>query len=286
MEVDGGKVFKVSSGAAQSVPRHSRKHKAFYQFTQQSLPACKPILTPPWVITTFLLMGVIFIPLGLITLHASENIVEIVDRYDNDCVPEAFKSNKVAYIKDNSIPKNCSRYLKVYKHMKAPINIYYQLDNYYQNHRRYVKSKNDEQLLHGLGYNDTSSCKPEESNNGLPVVPCEWYLDGWWKARPKNPSKRSRRSYCMDADSCTPQFPLVRRKEQLPWVCLHFCWFKFHIHLYCLFAAPHEKSQESIIAPNGLPSQLCPAAGCQIDSFVTTGIHLICTSWNSKNMSC
>ncbi|KAL6197428.1 hypothetical protein ACLB2K_033037 [Fragaria x ananassa] len=336
MEVDGGKVLKVSSGAAQSVPRHSRKHKAFYQFTQQSLPACKPILTPPWVITTFLLMGVIFIPLGLITLHASENIVEIVDRYDNDCVPEAFRSNKVAYIKNNSIPKNCSRYLKVYKHMKAPINIYYQLDNYYQNHRRYVKSKNDEQLLHGLGYNDTSSCKPEDSNNDLPVVPCgliAWSLfnDTYTLIRGRSELKVNRKNVAWKSDrdhkfgknvypfnfqngtlmgggKLDPRIPLsdqedlivwmrtaalpsfrkllVRRKEQLPWVCLHFCWFKFHIHLYCVFAAPHEKSQESIIVPNGLPSQLCPAAGCQIDSFVTTGIHLMCTSWNSKNMSC
>ncbi|XP_010244716.1 PREDICTED: putative ALA-interacting subunit 2 [Nelumbo nucifera] len=56
--------------------------------------------------------------------------------------------------------------------MEAPIYIYYQLDNYYQNHRRYVKSRDDRQLLYGLKYNDTSSCKPEQSNNGLPIVPC------------------------------------------------------------------------------------------------------------------
>lgn len=36
-----------------------------------------------------------------------------MDQYDTECVPEAFRSNKVAYIKDNSIPKNCSRLLKV-----------------------------------------------------------------------------------------------------------------------------------------------------------------------------
>ncbi|CAB4276489.1 unnamed protein product [Prunus armeniaca] len=170
MEVDGS-ASTVSRGA-QSIPLQSRRQRAFYQFTQQSLPACKPVLTPAWVITTFLLVGAIFIPVGLITLHASQNVVEIVDQYDTECVPEAFKSNKVAYIKDNLISKNCSRYLKVYKHMKAPIYIYYQLDNYYQNHRRYVKSRSDQQLLHGLGYNDTSSCKPEESKNGLPTVPC------------------------------------------------------------------------------------------------------------------
>jgi hypothetical protein len=36
-----------------------------------------------------------------------------VDRYDIECVPDAFKSDKLGYIKDSSIPKNCSRFLKV-----------------------------------------------------------------------------------------------------------------------------------------------------------------------------
>ncbi|KAM3700857.1 hypothetical protein ACB098_05G128900 [Castanea mollissima] len=148
------------------------RSQAINKFTQQNLPACKPVLTPTWVILTFLLIGTIFIPIGLVCLHASRSVVEIVDRYDIDCVPEQFKSNKLGYIKDSSYPKNCSRTLKVNRHMKAPIYIYYQLDNYYQNHRRYVKSRSNQQLLHGLGSNKTSLCKPEQSNNGLPIVPC------------------------------------------------------------------------------------------------------------------
>ena len=30
--------------------------------------------------------------------------------------------------------------------MKAPVYVYYELDNFYQNHRRYVKSRSDSQL--------------------------------------------------------------------------------------------------------------------------------------------
>ncbi|XP_059668791.1 putative ALA-interacting subunit 2 [Cornus florida] len=172
MDVDGGSTSTIVIEETRSIPILSGRPKTIYQFTQQSLPACKPVLTPSWVITTFFLMGAIFIPVGLVSLHASQSVVEIVDRYDIECIPESFKSNKLAYIKDNSIPKNCSRFLKVNKHMKAPIYIYYQLDNYYHNHRRYVKNRSDQQLLHGLKYNDTSSCRPEELNNGLPVVPC------------------------------------------------------------------------------------------------------------------
>lgn len=171
MDADGGSASAVGI-EGRPVSLHSGQPRALYQFTQQSLPACKPVLTPGWVIAMFLLIGAIFIPVGLVSLHASQNVVEIVERYDAECIPEKYQSNKVAYIRDSSIPKNCTRYLKVHKHMKAPIYVYYQLDNFYQNHRRYVKSRSDQQLLHGLKYNDTSSCKPEQLNNGLPIVPC------------------------------------------------------------------------------------------------------------------
>ncbi|KAA3479084.1 LEM3 (ligand-effect modulator 3) family protein/CDC50 family protein isoform 2 [Gossypium australe] len=145
---------------------------AFYMFTQQSLPACKPVLTPEWVIMTFLFIGFIFIPVGLVTLRASHSVVEIVERYDIGCVPEPFRIDKVSYIQDDSIPKNCSLSFKVPKYMKAPIYIYYQLDNYYQNHRRYVKSRSDKQLLHGQNQHGISSCQPVEVNNDRPIIPC------------------------------------------------------------------------------------------------------------------
>ncbi|XP_022146609.1 putative ALA-interacting subunit 2 isoform X2 [Momordica charantia] len=147
-------------------------YRSYYHFTQQSLPACKPVLTPALVISVFLLTGILFIPVGLVVLQASRSVVEIVYRYDTECVPVSFRNNMVAYIKDSSASKSCSFSLEINKTMKAPIFIYYQLDNYYQNHRRYVKSRSDKQLLHGLAYNDTSSCKPVQSHNGIPIVPC------------------------------------------------------------------------------------------------------------------
>ncbi|XVF87124.1 hypothetical protein PTKIN_Ptkin18bG0094300 [Pterospermum kingtungense] len=154
--------------------RESRRDRetAFYLFTQQRLPACKPVLTPAWVITIFLFTGLIFIPVGLVTLRASSGVVEIVERYDAKCVPEPFRIDKVSYIQDDSIPKNCSVSMKVHRYMKAPIYIYYQLDNYYQNHRRYVKSRSDQQLLQGRKYHSTSPCQPVEFNNNQSIVPC------------------------------------------------------------------------------------------------------------------
>ncbi|XP_021904737.1 putative ALA-interacting subunit 2 [Carica papaya] len=172
MDVDGGNSSSIAPRGQSGRMHSSWWEEAFYQFTQQNLPACKPVLTPRWVITSFLLLGMIFIPIGLVSLRASHNVIEIVDRYDAECVPDEFSGNKVSYISDSSIPKNCTRFLKVHKHMKAPIYVYYHLDNYYQNHRRYVKSRSDQQLLKGLDYVATSSCQPAEFNNGLPIVPC------------------------------------------------------------------------------------------------------------------
>ncbi|KAL4387097.1 hypothetical protein GQ457_09G004010 [Hibiscus cannabinus] len=138
--------------------RRRDRESAFYLFTQQRLPACKPVLTPTWfdsrVSSSFL------------------QVVEIEERYDIECVPEPFRNDKVSYIQADSIPKNCSLLLKVDQYMKAPIYIYYQLDNYYQNHRRYIRSRSDQQLLHGRNSHGTSFCRPVESNNNRPIVPC------------------------------------------------------------------------------------------------------------------
>ncbi|KAL8045617.1 hypothetical protein ABFX02_08G126100 [Erythranthe guttata] len=172
MEMDGRSSSSAGIEADSVSLQQSRRSKFIHQFTQQSLPACKPVLSPPFVISVFFVVGLIFIPIGIVALHASRSVVEIVYRYDGECVPEPYRSNKLAYIKDDSISKNCSKSLKIPKHMKAPIYIYYQLDNYYQNHRRYVKSRSDKQLLHGLKYHDASSCHPEDANHGHPIVPC------------------------------------------------------------------------------------------------------------------
>ncbi|KAL1076679.1 hypothetical protein V6Z11_D10G047100 [Gossypium hirsutum] len=131
------------------------------------------------VILIFLFIGVIFIPVGLVTLRASHSaiahslalVVEIVKRYDIGCVPKPFRINKVSYIQDDSIPKNCSLSFKVPKYMKAPIDIYYQLDNYYQNHRWYIKSRSDQQLLRGRKYHDTITCHPVEFSNDQHILP-------------------------------------------------------------------------------------------------------------------
>jgi len=56
----------------------------------------------------------------------------------------------------------CDVRLNIGARMEPPIYFYYQLTNFYQNHRRYVKSRNDAQLR-GESPADISSCDPLET---------------------------------------------------------------------------------------------------------------------------
>jgi hypothetical protein len=178
MNSNGATTSGANGGGDSAAPRRQSKQPKYSRFTQQELPACKPLLTPGWVITTFMLVGALFIPIGVISLVASHRVVEIVHQYETDCLPPEYRTNKddkVAYIKSN-MTKRCIQTLKVPKHMKHPIYVYYQLDNFYQNHRRYVKSRNDQQLMKNGSEYETDSCKPEATtgatNGSLPIVPC------------------------------------------------------------------------------------------------------------------
>lgn len=49
--------------------------------------------------------------------------------------------------------------------------LYYKLTNFYQNHRRYIRSRNDQQLRGKLG--EVAECNPIKTGiNGTPVAPC------------------------------------------------------------------------------------------------------------------
>lgn len=67
----------------------------------------------------------------------------------------------------------CTVNLTIPEKMVAPIYFYYQLTNFYQNHRRYVKSRADSQLQGDLS-GSTSACDPliNGGPNSLPIYPC------------------------------------------------------------------------------------------------------------------
>jgi len=133
-------------------------------FQQQRLKAWQPLLTPKWVIGTFIVIGLIFLPVGIGILYSSNQVVEQTVRYDNAAPP-------LCTISD---PSTCQHTVNItiQSTMTAPVFVYYKLTNFFQNHRRYVKSRSDPQL-HGDGYTaSASSCDPLQTQGQQTLYPC------------------------------------------------------------------------------------------------------------------
>ncbi|KAL2965015.1 hypothetical protein AAZX31_16G036400 [Glycine max] len=163
-----------SVAVAEGRSKNAMKPK-YSRFSQQELHAWQPILTPSWAISIFTVIELIFIPVGLAScLH--QGVVEVPFRYDDECLPPDHKNDAVAYIKDFGSNKTCTMKLTVKNELKAPVYVYYQLKNFYQNHRRYVKSRDDRQLRSKASENDVGTCSPEDyTPNDMghkPIVPC------------------------------------------------------------------------------------------------------------------
>jgi hypothetical protein len=71
-----------------AAPNGSRR-PADTAFKQQRLHAWQPILTPAWVIGTFLLIGCIFVPIGIVLKSQSDAVVEYTMQYDGVGTPAA-----------------------------------------------------------------------------------------------------------------------------------------------------------------------------------------------------
>ena len=66
-----------------------------------------------------------------------KQVKEVSVRYDAVCGPPV--------IGPVNATAQCTLQIRL-PEMKAPVYFYYKLENFYQNHRRYVKSRNDDQL--------------------------------------------------------------------------------------------------------------------------------------------
>ena len=121
-------------------------------YQQQRLPAWFPVLTPIAYVGVFLLVGCAF-------LVAVSGVVETPEvmrqRYDPKYIHETG---------DVMCPlgTTCEVALKVKEDMKAPVYVYYEIENFYQNHRDYLKSMYWPQL-HWLNTKD--KCESDDCVN-------------------------------------------------------------------------------------------------------------------------
>jgi hypothetical protein len=102
----------------------------------------------------FLISGLVFLVVGAVLLYMTSQIQEYVIRYDSisDCIGAL-----------NNITNNtCMVDITLDSTFTPPVMVYYQLENFYQDHRRYIKSKSNNQLQgNDLKLSDISSdCDP------------------------------------------------------------------------------------------------------------------------------
>lgn len=139
-------------------------------FKQQRMTAWQPVLTPIKVILIFFIIGIVFIPVGVTLLEESNNIYEKTVVYDGDGVDVSDCT-----IKSANEGKKCMININIDEDVDGPLYVYYQLENFYQNHRRYVKSRSSDQLqgTAGISSDDLKSdCDPLYQNGSLILSPC------------------------------------------------------------------------------------------------------------------
>lgn len=174
------------------------------------MKAWQPILTPKTVLPLLFGVGVIFAPIGGLLLYASSKVQEISIDYSKctieapDCsgdgtfgpVPDSAVSmsfhndvaddDKPTWCKEtnyvgyggttNVTTPTCRIQFYVPDKLNTPVLLYYQLTNFYQNHRRYVKSFDQAQLNGEFRDNssiDGSDCDPLQlGEDGKAYYPC------------------------------------------------------------------------------------------------------------------
>ncbi|KAK8179375.1 CDC50 family protein-like protein [Phyllosticta citribraziliensis] len=185
-------------------------------FRQQRLKAWQPILTPKTVLPLFFVVGIIFAPIGGLLIWASAQVEQIAIDYSDcaakaknstnlryppeasdfvdvpsDRVNSHFKSRQVTggrpkwahstvmvnYSSSVSVNTSvCSLQFDIENDIGPPVLMYYRLTDFYQNHRRYVKSEDATQLQGTFRSNSSisgSDCDPLKlDENGKAYYPC------------------------------------------------------------------------------------------------------------------
>ncbi|XP_069493313.1 cell cycle control protein 50C-like [Ambystoma mexicanum] len=166
---------KAKAGGPGEHPRRSKcpDNSAFYQ---QRIPAWTPALTAEPVLFIFFVIGIFCVAVGVAWIVSVINVKEIKINYSDAC-PQCsqLRENSSNYAKECT----CIVNFTLQEAIQGDVFMYYGLDNFYQNHRRYAISRYEEQLLgqnvYTEEYNSTldTKCAPfARYPDGTPMAPC------------------------------------------------------------------------------------------------------------------
>ena len=146
----------------------------FQRFAQQDLAGWSPILTPGALVLYFVLAGAVCAAIGAPLLAASLSVVQVRVRYDDAGALAGLdapaRAAALAAAGGGGVPLTLS--IPIARPMRAPVYVYYELGAFYQNHKRYVRSRDDQQMG-GVPGPPAERCAPEKTTaDGEPIVPC------------------------------------------------------------------------------------------------------------------
>lgn len=135
------------------------------------------------MIGTFAVIGIIFVPVGVTLKEQSDRVVEYKCQYDgagsgnsSSCTisPSCHMTSAMLLELNGADPDVCTIDVAVGDDMDGDVFVYYELHNFYQNHRRYVKSRKDLQLLGEMFYSksELQDCDPLTMKNDQILSPC------------------------------------------------------------------------------------------------------------------
>lgn len=112
--------------------------------------------------------------MGIALLYFSDEVSEHVIDYTHCIQKGTINTTCADVIKDqNQQSCECQIEFTLEKDFVGNVFMYYGLTNYYQNHRRYVKSRDDDQLLGRLSATPSTDCIPFAQDDGsTPIAPC------------------------------------------------------------------------------------------------------------------
>lgn len=112
-------------------------------FSQQRIVAWRPLFTPTCTVIILFVLGAVLIVAGALLYVYLKDLPMIDVRYDDVCGTQ----------------EECGITFNVEKKIKGNIYLHYKLTKFYQNHRRYLFSRNDAQLRgEYVTYSEMSDC--------------------------------------------------------------------------------------------------------------------------------
>jgi len=148
--------------SARDLPRirSYRNAHPWSRLSQQKLRAWQPVFTANWAIFMFVVIGSFCVSLGIILVVTSDLVIECFKEYGGpSCLSDMSVPCKSMKINLTITTDDCSSGRST---LPPPSFLYYQINNFFQNHRRYLKSRDDEQLSGAVitERKYLSSCEP------------------------------------------------------------------------------------------------------------------------------